>query len=95
MYVCSNTYYTNKLKKFLSHFLFLITDSVTMSLMQAVENRLRSIDDWPSYILKYLFCDLPTPTILKKLIAFSMETMFHVQWLFNYIMLATVTQMHM
>lgn len=28
------------------------------------------VDNWPTYILRYLFCDPPTPTILKKLIAF-------------------------
>jgi hypothetical protein len=41
-----------------------------MSSIQAIERRLGSIDEWPSYIIQYLFCDAPTSAKLKILVAF-------------------------
>jgi len=41
-----------------------------MSLLQAVEDHLGSIDTWPSYIIRYLFVDTPTPQVVEELTAF-------------------------
>jgi len=41
-----------------------------MSLLQAVEDHLGSIDTWPSYIIQYLFVDTPTPQVVEELTAF-------------------------
>lgn len=41
-----------------------------MSLIRAVENRLGSIDTWPTHITEYLFCDVPALSTLEELIAF-------------------------
>jgi hypothetical protein len=40
-----------------------------MSLVERVE-RLGPIDTWPTYIIRFLFVDIPTPTIVRKLTAF-------------------------
>jgi hypothetical protein len=45
-----------------------------MSLLQAVENDLGSIDAWPSYIIQYLFIDTPTPQVVEELTAFFIGT---------------------
>jgi hypothetical protein len=50
-----------------------ITGNLIMLLAEAIENHLGHIDSWPSYILRYLFSDHPSPvrsTRLKKVIAF-------------------------
>jgi len=41
-----------------------------MSLLQAIEDHLGSIDTWPSYIIQYLFVDTPTPRVVEELTAF-------------------------
>ena len=41
-----------------------------MSLLQAVEHYLGSIDTWPSNIIHYLFVDTPTPSVIEELTAF-------------------------
>jgi len=44
--------------------------AAAMSLLQAVEHYLVSIDTWPSYIIHYLFVDTPTPSVIEELTAF-------------------------
>jgi hypothetical protein len=41
-----------------------------MSLLDRVERRLGPINTWPTYIIRFLFIDIPTPIIVKKLTAF-------------------------
>jgi len=41
-----------------------------MSLLQAFEDHLGSIDTWPSSIIQYLFVDTPTPRVVEELTAF-------------------------
>jgi hypothetical protein len=41
-----------------------------MSLLESVEYRLGPINSWPSYIIRFLFVDIPTPTIVRKVTAF-------------------------
>jgi hypothetical protein len=41
-----------------------------MSLLERVEYRLGPINSWPSYIIRLLFVDIPTPTIVRNLTAF-------------------------
>ena len=41
-----------------------------MSLICGVENRLGSIDTWPTHITEHLFCDAPALSTLEELIAF-------------------------
>jgi hypothetical protein len=41
-----------------------------MSLIRAVERILGCIDNWPSQIIEYLFCEIPDLTSLENLIAF-------------------------
>jgi hypothetical protein len=66
-----------------------------MSLLPAVENRFGSFDDWPSSILRYLFIDAPTPSRLKKMVAFFYDNGFRVQWLVNYFTRAMTAQVHL
>ena len=40
-----------------------------MCLLQ-VEQHLGQIDTWPTYIIRYLFIDVPKPSIVRKLTAF-------------------------
>jgi len=40
-----------------------------MCLPQQVEQRLAQIDTWPTYIIRYLFFDVPKPRIVRKLTA--------------------------
>jgi len=41
-----------------------------MSLLQAVEDQLGSINTWPSYIIQYIFVDTPAPSVVEELTAF-------------------------
>ena len=41
-----------------------------MSLLQAVEDHLGSIDTWPVSIINYLFVDTPLPPVVEELTAF-------------------------
>jgi len=41
-----------------------------MSLLQAVEDHLGSIDTWPVSIINYLFVDTPSPAVIEELTAF-------------------------
>jgi hypothetical protein len=41
-----------------------------MSPLDRVEQRLGPINTWPTYIIRFLFVDNPTPIIMKKLTAF-------------------------
>jgi hypothetical protein len=41
-----------------------------MSVIGAAENNIGSLDTWPSRILEYLFCEIPTPGALLEYIAF-------------------------
>src|SRR5215475_2867189 len=41
-----------------------------MSVLNNVETCLGPIDTWPSYIIKLLFVDTPTPNIVKQYTAF-------------------------
>jgi hypothetical protein len=47
-----------------------------MLLLEAVECHLGPIDSWPTDIIRYLLCDVPTQLKLKKVIAFFMEITF-------------------
>jgi hypothetical protein len=55
-----------------------------MKLLEAIDGHLGQIDIWPSYILRYIFADHPSPVAsfrLKKVIAFFLGMMFLVNWL--------------
>jgi len=41
-----------------------------MSLIRAAENIIGSIENWPSTVLEYLFCEIPNLHALEDLIAF-------------------------
>jgi len=41
-----------------------------MTLITAAENIIGPIENWPSHILEYLFCEIPNPDALKELTAF-------------------------
>jgi len=41
-----------------------------MSLLQAVEQYLGSINAWPAYIITYLFAETPSPSVVEELTAF-------------------------
>jgi len=41
-----------------------------MSLLQAVEDHLGSIDTWPVCIINYLFVETPSPPVVEGLVAF-------------------------
>jgi len=41
-----------------------------MSLLQAVEQYLGSIDTWPAYIITYIFAETPSPRVVEELSAF-------------------------
>jgi len=41
-----------------------------MSLIRAVEGIIGSIENWPTHILEYLFCEIPDLAALESLIAF-------------------------
>jgi len=41
-----------------------------MSLIRAAENILGSIENWPSTILEYLFCEIPILSAMEELTAF-------------------------
>jgi len=41
-----------------------------MYLLQHVEQHLGPLDTWPTYIIRYLFVDFPSPPIVKGLSAF-------------------------
>jgi len=41
-----------------------------MSLLQAVEQYLGSINTWPAYIITYLFAETPSPRVVEELTAF-------------------------
>jgi hypothetical protein len=41
-----------------------------MCLLQQVEQHLGQIDTWPTYIIRYLFIDVPKPGIVRELAAF-------------------------
>jgi len=41
-----------------------------MCLLQQVEQHLGQIDTWPTYIISYLFIDVPKPRIVRKFTAF-------------------------
>jgi hypothetical protein len=43
----------------------------TMSLLERVERSLGPINTWPTYIIQFLFVDIPTPTIVRKLLSSS------------------------
>jgi len=45
-------------------------DAAAMSLLQAVEQYLGSINTWPAYIITYLFAGTPSPSVVEKLTAF-------------------------
>jgi hypothetical protein len=42
--------------------------------LRALEHRLGPVDTWPSYILRFIFLDLPSPTVVKKLTAFFRQS---------------------
>jgi hypothetical protein len=46
-----------------------ILQTTPMSLLQAVEDHLGTIDTWPSYIIRYLFFDTPTPQVVEEVTA--------------------------
>jgi len=46
------------------------SNTVVMSLLQAVERYLDGIDTWPSYIITYIFAETPSPRAVEKLTAF-------------------------
>jgi hypothetical protein len=41
-----------------------------MSLLERVEKHLEPINTWPTYIIRFLFVDIPTPTIVRNLKGF-------------------------
>jgi len=41
-----------------------------MNLLQQVDQHLVQIDTWLIYIIRYIFIDIPKPSIVRKLIAF-------------------------
>jgi len=41
-----------------------------MYLLEYVEQRVWPLDTWPTYIIGYLFVDLPSPPIVRKLSTF-------------------------
>ena len=48
----------------------IVSNTVVMSLLQAVENYLGDVGTWPSYIITYIFAQTPSPRVVEELTAF-------------------------
>jgi len=53
-----------------SQLTFIVSNTVVISLLQAVLNYLDVVDTWPSYIITYLFAETPSPRVIEELTAF-------------------------
>jgi len=53
-----------------SQLTFIVSNTVVMSLLQAVEHYLGGVDTWPSNIITYLFAETPSPRVVEELTAF-------------------------
>jgi len=56
--------------KYTQSFTFIVSNTIVMSLLQAVEHYLGNVDTWPSYIITYLFAETPSPAVVEELTAF-------------------------
>ena len=48
----------------------IVSNTVVMYLLQAVERYLGGVDTWPSNIITYLFVETPSPRVVEELTAF-------------------------
>ena len=62
-----------------------------MNTLLVVENRLDTIETWPSYIIRFLFLNCPRPQLLRKLLPYFMGMGSHFLWQLDCIKSVTIS----